>query len=580
MKSIHLLLILLSLALAACISAGTQTAASFPPTPSPRPVPSATFTPPPANTATRTPLPPPEPSVTPPPSPAPIEQVNFNGVSFEMDPALGMVFIAETPSQIVSAHERPLPFAPQHTSFTLVGPLKGEGYPGLGSFDVYEISAERLLTGAEWANDHLQTLRQAVAGQTARFPGPLLPLGDAVYFQAQGRHVAFQGGAGGRSFIASAQIIKPINPRLLSYYYQGLTDDGRFYIEGSFDVAVLASLPPRPTGTPGPDYDAAVVEYNRQIESLVEALQPGDFAPNLDLLDALFTSLRIDSPPPLAPTLRECDSFGPLEEAAPTEADAHAQGYELVESEPLEDTAYRAVIYRRPTLSDEMHLYVVRDEGEQATTLYHAALPLLSFATSIDFRPVAREWQDQNGDGAFDIAYQAGSGGNCAGCEWMCVLTLDADGRVTELGRATYPYTLADMNEDGVVEIIQNEILPMAGVEAYAWPGAPAIYAWDGAAYREASDKFPEYYQPAIDALTLQVATLQQETQVTSPDDLMPVAALLLHYHKAGRLAEGWPVFLNAADPSQYRSEMSAEALAALQSLPDSVLSHIYQTYP
>jgi hypothetical protein len=579
MKAIHLLVILLMpLALAACISAGTQTA--IPPTVSPAP--SVTFTPPPANTAARTPLPSSEPSLTftPSPSPAPIEQVNFNGVSFEMDPALGMVFITETATQTVSANNLPLPFAPQYTSFTLVGPLKGEGYPPLGSFAVYEISAERLLTGDERANDHLQTLQQAVAGQTARFPGPWLPSGAAVYFQAQGRRVAFPGGAGVRSFIASAQIISPVNPSRLTYYYQGLTDDGRFYIVGDFEVAVLAPLPPRPTGTPGPGYDAAIAEYNRQIESLVEGLQPGDFAPNLELLDALFASLRIDVPPPLAPTLQECASFGPLEETAPTEADALAQGYELVVSKPLEGTAYHADIYRHPTRLDEMHLYVVQDEDGQTTTLYHAALPLLSFTATVNFSPVAREWQDLNGDGAFEIAYQAGTGGNCAGCEWMCVLTLDADGQVTELGRVTYPYTLADVNDDGLAEIIQNEVMPVDGVERYAWPGVPAIYAWDGEAYREASDRFPEYYQLAIDAITLQVATLQQETQVTSPNYLMPAAALLLHYHKAGRLAEGWPLFLNATDPLQYRYEMTAEAFAVLQSLRESVPDHIYATYP
>jgi hypothetical protein len=124
---------------------------------------------------------------------------------------------------------------------------------------------------------------------------PLLPLFNAgQMLHTQVKYLDFQNGQGVRYVTMLSQGLVPVNNYELIYTYQGLTNDGRYY------VAVI--LPVHHSDLP-PDSSVTSIEpttytddYPAYLEGIINVLnpQPADsFSPNLTALDAMISSLLV-----------------------------------------------------------------------------------------------------------------------------------------------------------------------------------------------------------------------------------------------------------------------------------------------
>ena len=118
---------------------------------------------------------------------------------------------------------------------------------------------------------------------------PFLPLVDAQQIiHAQVSYFAFKNGQGVRYLTQFSQGMNPIINRDLIYTYQGLTDDGKYYISAILPVN-LPSLPSGYSMAQGNDYGAYVKGMVQQLDSQ----ETTDFNPVLVYLDDLMASFDI-----------------------------------------------------------------------------------------------------------------------------------------------------------------------------------------------------------------------------------------------------------------------------------------------
>jgi hypothetical protein len=94
-----------------------------------------------------------------------------------------------------------------------------------------------------------------------------------------------------------------INNYELIYHFEGLTDDGQYYVIVILPVTA-PGLPENgqpggvvpPGGVPVPDFNdmnANWMGYLGDVRQMLQDLEPGAYNPNLDQLDALIGSLTI-----------------------------------------------------------------------------------------------------------------------------------------------------------------------------------------------------------------------------------------------------------------------------------------------
>ena len=136
-------------------------------------------------------------------------------------------------------------------------------------------------------------------------------LGSAGYgaptaFLVDTKIIVFKDGKGARYLFGSTNAAPASNP--LIYYFQGISDDGRYYIYAAFGVNIEYAISsdialqleegfgPFAGHTPE-DFEAALKSYDiyhDRIESLLDA-HLLTLYPNLDLLDAMLSSIEIKS---------------------------------------------------------------------------------------------------------------------------------------------------------------------------------------------------------------------------------------------------------------------------------------------
>lgn len=141
--------------------------------------------------------------------------------------------------------------------------------------------------------DRLQTL---LVDQPQTIEGDLFlpPVHNAQIFKAQLKYLDFQNGAGVR-FITQQAIGGPINNQDIFYTFQGLTADGQYYLTLTYPIstAALAEVDADQSFETLEEFQTHVQETTQRLD----ALSPGDFTPNLSLLDELIQSLQITSTP-------------------------------------------------------------------------------------------------------------------------------------------------------------------------------------------------------------------------------------------------------------------------------------------
>jgi hypothetical protein len=88
--------------------------------------------------------------------------------------------------------------------------------------------------------------------------------------------------------------MSPINNQQIFYTFQGLTGDGKFYVAAVLPV-FLNGLPSDPLDTSNLPLEFAS-DYPTYLTGIANQLNlqaPGDYAPDLDTLDALVQSLEV-----------------------------------------------------------------------------------------------------------------------------------------------------------------------------------------------------------------------------------------------------------------------------------------------
>ncbi|MBA3532562.1 MAG: hypothetical protein H0T73_11615 [Ardenticatenales bacterium] len=230
-----------------------------------------------------------------------------NGIQLAFDPSMTSELTAETiPASSATAEGMPPEgIYPAYRQLTL------DGYPAEYTRNkpqlfVYPVEEFAALNPS--AAETIAQLQQLLAEEPAT-PNtiPLLPLFNAAQvIRAQVEYLPFQNGRGVRFLTQYDQSPYPIHNRALFYTFQGLTDDGAYYvaailpISASFlsDSADSEQLDPD-QGFPSLDSEAfgeALTTYFGTITQTLNNTSSSDFTPTLTLLDAMVQSIAISPP--------------------------------------------------------------------------------------------------------------------------------------------------------------------------------------------------------------------------------------------------------------------------------------------
>ncbi len=290
----------------------TTTVTGTPPTSTPTgtitpatPTPTGTITPAtPTNTGTITPATPtgsltpaasPEATQSPVPTTAPAAQVNFSGVSFSYNPILAAGVSTEklaASSPETASFDR----LPEHVSLTLRGyPFLPDENP-LPQVKVIPLEAlESLNPDAAFEIDELRDLLSRKPPEIVDPDEtiPYIPLSSVdQVFQACVGYLSFKNGNGVRYVTQYNQDAYPIHNNGIFYTFQGLSQDGRYYISASFPIS-NGILPDPNSVVVNDEFRSKYDSYIRNREVEMSSQPVTSFTPDLSMLDALIQSLQV-----------------------------------------------------------------------------------------------------------------------------------------------------------------------------------------------------------------------------------------------------------------------------------------------
>jgi len=192
-----------------------------------------------------------------------------------------------------------------HFNFSDINPVSGPG-PEIYVFASADVTSATGESGNP--NSDIIQLQTLLKKRPTSFPlDPSLPLnwgGARTNFVTAARYLKFNSGRGtGLRYLAYiSQGPAPILADSLLYSFQGLTDDGRYYVMAKFPI--LASV------LPGKQEDASdfwtaiqnrddtatakwLVPYYTRVIAQLTAAPPSSFTPRLDQIDALMQSIIV-----------------------------------------------------------------------------------------------------------------------------------------------------------------------------------------------------------------------------------------------------------------------------------------------
>jgi len=232
----------------------------------------------------------------------PMTAVEFQGTQFEFQSSL-----AESVWPEIVASLPPIDSGtgwggrPEHIRFTFAGDNKpdafqlGGGVGLAGQPQIFIYPVQEFSTLGELPKGQIEALQALLE---ARPPAPeneipLLPLINAAQvFHAQVQYLDFQNGSGVR-FIThySQEVVGRLTNKNIFYTFQGLTQDGKYYVAAFFPIAA-SGLSDEMVQE---DWEAAQAHLAEDIQHL-ESLSSQEFEPDLDLLDSLVDSLVVLTP--------------------------------------------------------------------------------------------------------------------------------------------------------------------------------------------------------------------------------------------------------------------------------------------
>lgn len=191
--------------------------------------------------------------------------INYNGIRFTLDPALGSrLYVFEDVITLEGATAHNIRFA-----------LNPEEYCQTWCLMIYPVAE----------------FEQAFGSFV--FPPNGYRGGAAVVFKAQETTLSFQNGSGDRTLETFGQDHYGVSNESLNYVFRGYSADGQYgvFVQIPLHAASLPDVAP----TIASDVDE-ILDYNGQAAESMNALTPEDFTPNLDLLDAFVSFIRVAAP--------------------------------------------------------------------------------------------------------------------------------------------------------------------------------------------------------------------------------------------------------------------------------------------
>jgi hypothetical protein len=226
--------------------------------------------------------------------------VSYENISFHIPLELNASATGSTDTrwEFPSINPSTGPMAP-HAVFEFTNyPVTG-GYPvGEGArltvfktsdYAAYGVTEQDAVTALLGGQETLQPMPEALA--MVRFYGQVKPL-------------TFQNGHGLRYLTQVLDGIEPINNLKIFYYYQGITNDGAYFVSALLHVRAPFLVadghkdsPTPPDGVPfawdgSLDYPA----YLDQVAQKLNEASAEDFTPSLTVLDQLIESMEVTSP--------------------------------------------------------------------------------------------------------------------------------------------------------------------------------------------------------------------------------------------------------------------------------------------
>lgn len=222
---------------------------------------------------------------------------NFENISLCVPQALGSDLLIERMPASPPSADAPFPgdVYPSYVQYSF------HAYPTAGVFHQPRMlfyPADEYAAMSEPAAEIIGKLRALLDAKPSAPADalPFLPMWNAgQIFHAQTAYLDFGGGSGVRYLTQYAQSFTTVNNSSLFYTFQGLTNDGKYYISAILPVG-HPSLPLDDSTIPGGDFNSFAENYQTYLSETLTALeaQPDDsFSPSLIELDALIQSLQI-----------------------------------------------------------------------------------------------------------------------------------------------------------------------------------------------------------------------------------------------------------------------------------------------
>lgn len=199
--------------------------------------------------------------------------------------------------------------APEYIRFIL---SRTDSFPNTFDFKISIIPIEEYMQMSDIAADRISFLQQKLANNELTGVTVLPPFSAGLVIDTQNAKIDFQSGSGIRAVQQYAQAPVPISNEYLIYSFQGITNDGKYYISVIAPIRVPflvetaynpdpSSTTPTPVVPEGGFIFPALTGFNnpefaQYYQSITDKLNqtPADqFTPSIPTLDALIQSILV-----------------------------------------------------------------------------------------------------------------------------------------------------------------------------------------------------------------------------------------------------------------------------------------------
>jgi hypothetical protein len=244
--------------------------------------------------------------------------VDYKGIHFTADPSLATSIWPEVIPATPAQEDEPFWYAaPEHIRFTFADPGLPPGRFPMGINLVPEAQiliypVAELVVIEPWGPARVETMQSLLAEKGPIPDGdlPLLPVANAAQlFHAQAHYLDFSNLQGLRFITQHTQEnLAVINNLEMFYTFQGLTNDGAYYVAAFFPLTT-DTLPDKVEVQNSEAFRTNFATYLSDTTTELDQLLPAEFTPDLTLLDAVISSLSVepdgalfgDSTPPSDP---------------------------------------------------------------------------------------------------------------------------------------------------------------------------------------------------------------------------------------------------------------------------------------